>query len=249
MDNRRLEVTFELLGDPTNSKGELQIKEVECTVKYPTRTTGNTFILSLAAGGETSETYIAAGGSHFDPNYEYKFNVTFPDGPDFTSDWIKESATRVAFRPNQFGIRKVTFTGSDVPFAGTSKYAVTKIFIDFFEKPPAGQAPKLQTKEMLKNADPVAFESTYHTPITNTYDYRLRYQLKSGDVITVQPAEKFGSNNADQIFVLTPQEHLTSFDLRALPMGGDNSGFLEINATAAYFDAQNPTLPRPPNYV
>ena len=69
---------------------------------------------------------------------------------------------------------------------------------------------------MLKNGEAVSFESTYHTPITNTYDYRLRYQLKSGEVVTVQPPEQFGSNNADQIFVLTPQDHLASFDLRAL---------------------------------
>ena len=121
VDNRQLEVIFELLGDPTNANGAPQIKEVECTVRYPTRTTGNTFVLSLGAGGKTSETYIAPGGSRFDPNYEYKFKVSFPDGPDFTSDWIRETATRVALRPNQFGIRKVTFIGSNVPFEGTSE--------------------------------------------------------------------------------------------------------------------------------
>lgn len=247
VDNRQLEVIFELLGDPTNSKGEPQFKEVECTVKYPTRTTGNTFTLSLAAGGKTSEIYIAPGGANFNPDYEYRFKVTFRDGPDFTSDWIKEGATRVAIRPNQLGIRKVTFTGSNVPFEGTSKYVVDKVFIDFVEKPPTGQQPKLQTKEMLKNGEAVSFESTYHTPITNTYDYRLRYQLKSGDVVTVQPPEEFGSNNADEIFVLTPQEHLTSFDLRAIAMK-DGDGFLEININAAYFDPQNSTPPRPPNY-
>jgi len=247
VDNRQLMVTFELLGDPTNREREPQFKEVEVTVKYPTRTTGNTFTLSLAPGGKTSETYVAPGGANFDPEYEYKFKVSFQDGPDFTSDWIKESATRVAIRPNQLGIRKVTFTGSNVPFGGTSKYVVDKIFIDFFEKPPTGQQPKLQTKEMLKNDEAVSFESTYHTPITNTYDYRLRYQLKSGDVVTVQPPEEFGSNNADHIFVLTPQAHLTSFDLRALAIK-DGDGFLEININAAYFDPQNSTEPRPPNY-
>lgn len=249
VDNRQLEVIFELLGDPTNIKGEPQIKELECTVKYPTRTTGNTFVLSLGAGGQTSETYVAPGGSTFNPEYEYKFKVSFPNGPDFTSEWIKETATRVALRPNQFGIRKVTFTGSNVPFGGTAKIAVEKIFIDFFEKPPSGQTAKLQTQEMVKNDCPVSFESTYHTPITNTYDYRLRYQLKSGDVITVQPPEQFGSNNADQIFVLTPQEHLTSVGLRAIAT--KDAGFLEININGAYFDPQNPVkppAPPPPNY-
>lgn len=265
VDNRQLEVTFELVGDPTNSKGEPQFKEVECTVKYPTRTTGNTFKLSLAKGGKTSETYVAPGGSFFNPEYEYKFRVSFPNGPDYTSEWIKGNATRVEIRPNQLGIRKVTFTGSNVPFGApptkglpSTKYVVEKIFIDFFEKPPTGQTAKLQTKEMSKNGEAVPFDSTYHTPITNTYVYRLRYLLKTGEVITVQPPEKFGSNNADQIFVLSPQDHLTSFDLRAFstkPKTGETAeagdGFLEININATYFDPQNalkPPQPPPPNY-
>src|SRR6185437_2724585 len=101
VDNRQLMVTFELLGDPTNREREPQFKEVEVTVKYPTRTTGNTFTLSLAPGGKTSETYVAPGGANFDPEYEYKFKVSFQDGPHFTSVCIKESATRVASRRNQ----------------------------------------------------------------------------------------------------------------------------------------------------
>lgn len=247
VDNRQLMVSFELVGDPTNADGGLKFVDVVVTVKYPTRTTDNTFTLSLKNRGPSSFTYVAPGGGSFDQNYEYKYQVNYPNGESFTSEWIKSSDTRISFRPNRLGIRKVSFMGSGVPFGGTSKFAVNKIFIDFFETPPVGEKPKLQTKEMTENDVAVIFTTAYHVPITNTYDYRLRYQLTSGDMISVQPNEQFGSANADQIFVRTPQEHLTSFALRALSTKtGD--GFLAIDANAAYFDKQNPSQPTPSNY-
>jgi hypothetical protein len=248
VDNRQLMVTFELVGDPTDENGRPQFEDIEVTVRYPTRTTDNTFKLGLTKGAPTSLTYTAPGGRSFDPNYEYMYRVNFGGGqPPYTSGWIKESATRISFRPNQFGIRNVSFIGSGIPFEIGIKNTVKKVFIDFFETPPEGEKPKLQTKEMTANGDPIVFSSTYHVPVTNTYNYRLRYQMASGNVITVQPMEQFGSDNADQIFVLTPQEQLASFSLRAIAtLKGD--GFLSIDANAAYFDKQNPSLPPPPTH-
>lgn len=248
IDNRQLIVTFELVGDPSDENGQPQFDDIEVTVRYPTRTTDNTFSLSVADGGQSSVTYVAPGGNSFDPNYEYMYRVNFPGGQKpYTSGWIKDSATRISFRPNQFGIRTVTFIGSGIPFNDATKNAVKKVFIDFFEMPPEGEKPKRQTKEMISNGEKISFSSTYHVPVTNTYNYRLRYQLASGNVITVQPNEQFGSDNADQVFVLTPQEQLASFSLRAIAAKGED-GFLSIDANAAYFDKQNPSLPQPPNY-
>ncbi len=248
VDNRQLVVTFELVGDPTDEDHVPQFEDVIVTVNYPTRKTDNTFHLSLKDNA-TSVTYVAPGGGVFDPNYEYRYEVRFGNGdPSYTSDWIPSSSTRVSFRPSQLGIRNVTFIGSGIPFSDGSKNSVNKVFIDFYETPPTGQKPKLQTKELTENNRAVAFSSTYHVPVTNTYNYRLRYQLTSGDIVTVQPNQQFGSDNADLVYVLTPQEHLSSFSLRAIA-SRTGDGFLEINANAAYFDYQNPSLPPPPDYT
>lgn len=244
IDNRQLMVTFELVGDPSDEDGKPLFRDVEVTVRYPTRTTDNTFMLGLSGDLPASLTYLAPGGGQFVPEYEYKYRVNFLSGEPFVSDWIKDDATRISFRPNQFGIRNVSFIGSGVPFNSNGKGAVSKIYIDFFEAPPQGQKPKLQTKEMTANGSAVVFSSTYHVPVTNTYNYRLRYQLQSGDVVTVQPNEQFGSENADQIFVLTPDDHLASFCLRAISM--KDWGFMSIDANATYFDNQNPTESTPP---
>ena len=66
-------------------------------------------------------------------------------------------------------------------------------------------------------------------------------------MITVQPDAQFGSDNADTVFVLTPQRYLTSFSFRALAMRG-GSGFLELDINGAYHDDQNPSQKVPPNY-
>ncbi|ETD90616.1 hypothetical protein U713_04905 [Rhodobacter capsulatus YW2] len=248
VDNRELVVVFELTGDPSDAAGVIGFEDVEVEVFYPTRTTDNSFKLSLGKGGESSVVYRAPGGGSFEPGYAYRYTVNFGGGESpFTSDRIETAATRVSFRPNLLGIRKVTCLGTGVPFEGTSPYAVRTLFIDFFETPPAGQPPKLQTKEMTRNGTPVEFSSTYHVPITNTYNYRLRYQLKTGEVITVQPPVLFGSNNADTVFVFTPQDYLTTFSFRALAMKG-GTGFLELNVNGAYHDDQNPSQKVPPNY-
>lgn len=247
VDNRQLMVTFELLGDPTGEDGKPQFQDVEVTVRYPTRTTDNSFRLGLDGALPTSVTYTAPGEGNFDPRFEYRYRVNFTSGEPYLSDWIADTSTRISFRPNRFGIRNVSFIGSSVPFLGAASGSVSKIYIDFFETPPQGEKPKLQTKEMTANGVAVTFNSTYYTPITNTYNYRLRYQLKSGDVITVQPNEVFGSENADQVFVLTPNDHLVSFCLRTIT-ARDGVGFMSIDANAAYFDQQNPSQPAPPNY-
>lgn len=248
VDNRELVVVFELAGDPTDAAGVIGFEDVEVEVRYPTRTTDTSFKLSLGAGGASSVVYRAPGGGTFDPNYAYRYTVNFGGGaPAYTSDWIPDLATRVTFRPNRLGLRNVTFLGTGIPFNAGAQNQVRTLFIDFFETPPAGQPPKLQTQEMTRNDTPVVFSSTYHVPIANDYNYRLRYQLETGDVITVQPDAQFGSDNADTVFVLTPQRYLTSFSFRALAMRG-GSGFLELDINGAYHDDQNPSQKVPPNY-
>ena len=239
VDNRQLVIVFELVGLPENEDKKIAFKDVEVTVDYPTRMTGNSFKMALNDGElSSSMTYMAPGTDPYNSTFKYKYTVNYDDAPAYTSSWIESSETRIQFTPARLGIRNVTFTGSDIPFINDDKGSVKKVFIDFFEKPPAGQPSKSQTKEMTSNATDVVFASTYNVPVTNTYRFRLRYQLENNNIITIQPEAVIGTANADRVFVLDPKEHLTSFDLRALHMK-DASGFISIDINAVYEDAQN----------
>jgi hypothetical protein len=245
VDNRQLVVVFQLAGDPYGEDGELLYEDVEVTVDYPTRKTDNTFKLIPGTDDFVAKTYVAPGETEFDPTFRYQYKVNFPGGvPPYTSGCITETATQINLRPNLFGIRSVTFYGANVPFGDNG---VERVFIDFYDNPPAGQPPKLQTKEMTENGVAVKFATTYHVAITNTYDYRLRYLMADGRVITAQPDQQFGSDNADVVQVLNPAPLLANLVLRAL-VTANGGGFIEVNANATYFDKQNDPVGRPRNY-
>lgn len=250
VDNRQLSVLFQLAGDAYTADGSLLFENVQVEVEYPTRTTDNTFTLIPGTDGLVSKLYLAPGEGSFNPEYRYRFTVNFPGGvPPYTSGWIKDIATEVNLRPNAFGIRNVSFIGVNIPFeVEAEKGGVDRVFIDFYDNPPEGRDAKLQTQELLVNGEAIAFATTYHVPITNTYDFRLRYLLKDGGLIVVQPPQQFGSSNADLVQVLSPAPNIANLELRAL-VTADGEGFMDINATAAYFDDQNPSETKPPNHM
>lgn len=249
VDNRELSVLFQLAGNPYTADGALLFEEVKIEVEYPTRTTDNTFLLIPGTDDRVSMLYVAPGEGVFNPEYRYRYTVYYAETEPFTSDWISDSATLISLRPNLFGIRNVSFIGTNIPFdAASDKGGVDRVFIDFFDNPPTGQPAKLQTQEMRANGEAVTFASTYHVPITNTYDYRLRHLLKDGSLIVSQPPRQFGSNNADLVQVFSPAPGIANLELRALVTAGGD-GFLDINATAAYFDDQNPSERKPPNHM
>ncbi len=235
VDNRQLVVTFQLSGNAYDSTGNLLFTHVDVQVDYPTRQTDNTFRLIPGTDDRVAKTYVAAGTSPFRSDYRYKYTVHFPDTPTpYTSDWLTSDSTSITLLPNQFGIRNVSFVGVDVPFGGLVK----EVLIDFYDNPPPGQPPKLQTKRMAENGPEATFLSTYRVPITNTYEYRLCYLLNNGARIIVQPGRRFGSDNADVVPVFSPAPSVANLDLRAL-VTKKGRGFLEVNINAAYFDPQN----------
>lgn len=249
VDNRELSVLFQLAGNPYTADGALLFEEVKIEVEYPTRTTDNTFLLIPGTDNLVSKRYVAPGEGSFNPEYRYRYTVYYAESEPFTSGWIADSATLIILRPNLFGIRNISFLGTNVPFdAASDKGGVDRVFIDFFDNPPTGQTAKLQTLEMRANGEAVTFASTYHVPITNIYDYRLRYLLKDGSLVVTQPPQQFGSNNADLVQVFSPAPEIASLDLRAL-VTADGDGFMDINATAAYFDDQNTSETKPLNHM
>ncbi|HYR08519.1 MAG TPA: hypothetical protein VEQ60_12145 [Longimicrobium sp.] len=239
VDNRQLVVTFQLGGQTQAEDGTPLFEDVVIAVRYPTLSGDQTFTL-LPGSDQSARTFTAPGGGSFDPTYQYRFTVNFPGGvPPYNSDWITSTATQVDLRPNLFGIRNVRFVGANVPFG---KGGVKSVFVDFFDNPPPGQPSKLQTKEMTANGPEAAvtFTSTYHVPITETYDYRLRYLFENGTLVTVQPQQQFGTNNADLVQVLSPAPNVANLVLRAL-VTKDGGGFVNIDANAAYADGQGQT--------
>ncbi|HEX3874813.1 MAG TPA: hypothetical protein VHW26_11745 [Solirubrobacteraceae bacterium] len=237
VDNRELVVTFALAGDLYGPDDVDLFEYVTVEVRYPTRTTDNTFQLIPGDDDAVSKTYVAPGGGTFDPNYEYRYTVQFGGGtPAYESAWISETATLVVLRPSDFGIRNVTFLGQNVPFGTT----VEKVLIDFFEVPPGDLPSKMQVKEMTANgeAGQVSFSSAYHVPITNIYNYRLRYLLKTGTTVVYQPGQQFGSANADLVMVLDPAPSLANMAVRGL-VSAKKKGFLDVSLHASYYDVQN----------
>ncbi len=235
VDNRRLVVNFQLAGDYNGDIGPL-FTDVVVEVKYPTDQPENTF--KLTPNADTTKTFTAVPKGAFTPEYEYRYTVSFPQGaPPYTSGWIKSETTLVTLMPSAFGIRRVMFVGSAVPF-GTATEDIREVAVDFFEQPPLGQAPKLQTKRMTANQEggALVFESTYHVPVTNTYSYRLRYFYNDGRAVVVQPAEQFGSQNADLVLVQNPANKFAVLNLRALV---STTGFASIDVSATYNDKQN----------
>lgn len=220
IDTQQLAVQFSLLGELTTiADGAAIISKVQITVDYPTKTSGNSFILTPQSA---SALYTAPGdlkGGVFNNQYKYRYEVFFAQGQNpFLSEWITSTETIVAILPNELGIRQAKFIGSNIPFTPSVPAGITvdKLMIDFFFQRPAGQPNKVESKVMTANGDAgkVEFSSLFQLPLTNTYTYRLTYQMSDGTTFLMEPTDQFGSANKDMIMVLNPFRE-NNFLLRA----------------------------------
>ena len=225
IQTQQLAVQFSLLGELTKvSDGGAIIKEVLITVDYPTKTSGNTFRLTPQMN---SLLYTAPGqfaGGIFDNKYRYRYEVFFASSANpYLSDWVDSTNTIIEILPNQLGIRQATFVGSNIPFKIPAKgerfqaaQTVDKLVIDFFFQRPGGLPNKVESQVMTANGESgkVTFSSIFELPLTNTYTYRLTYQMSGGSTFAMEPFDQFGSANKDLITVLNPFREGT-FLLRA----------------------------------
>lgn len=251
IQTQQLAVQFSLLGELTKVEdGGAIIKEVLVTVDYPTKTTGNTFKLTPQAN---SLLYTAPGqfyGPVFDNKYSYRYEVYFvSDENPYVSEKIESTDTRIEILPNQLGIRQTTFIGSNIPFKAAELEAaqnVDKLVIDFFFLRPGGQPNKVESKVMTANGNDnkVEFSSLFKLPITNTYTYRLTYQMSDGSTFVMEPTDQFGSANKDLVMVLNPFRERT-FLLRAQvkkgtpPPQDDTPSIDNVFLDARYIDKLN----------
>ena len=246
VDNRELVVTFALAGQLFDENNEPAFENVLITVDYPTRSEDNTFRLVAGSDDMTANTYVAKGAldpsGKFDPNYRYKYVINYADGGAYTSEWIDSSETRVELRPSDFGMNYVRFIGSNIPFAtdgSDPEKSVKSVFIDFFFKPPEGKDALVKSQEMTANGQEgqVEFVSHYHQPIGQSYSYRLRYLMGNDKVITIEPDERYGGDNAEIVQVLSPLEAILIFNLRAVNVDDRASYAFElIEINASYYD-------------
>jgi hypothetical protein len=252
VDNRKLAITFNLIGQLTRSDNNLPIaRQVSITVDYPTRKTDNTFTLIVTDGAKSAKLYEAPGDfatGPYNPTYRYKYVIQFNEGLDYTSDWIQTQETLVNITPSNFGTRQVTFIGQSVPFVGNKPSGnVQQVEIDFFFTPPAGNPAIVQTKRMTANdeTNAVLFDSHYNLPIGPEYNFKLRYLMSDNSVITSGEPFSFSdapnntnSGNANIVYVLDPKDLYTQFNLRTFTIAG-SSPIAMVDLTAQYFDTQN----------
>jgi hypothetical protein len=249
VDNRRLVVTFALIGLLTNSETKLPIAErVTVTIKYPTLKTGNTFELIPGNGAQSSKTITADGdfsSGTFDPNFSYEYVIKYPNGSTYPFSSGPVSETLINISPSDFGTRQVSFIGQSVPFAPAGN--VKEVQIDFFFAPPEGQTALVQTNRLTANGqdNAVAFNSFYNLPIGPSYNYKLRYLLSDNSVITSGSPIAFSdapgntnTGNATVIYVLDPKTLYTQFNLRTFNVAGTQP-IAQASVTMQYFDTQN----------
>ena len=252
VDNRKLAVTFSLIGQLTRTDDGSPIAEsVTITVDYPTRKTDNTFTLIVSDGDQSSKIYEAPGdfeGGTFNPEFAYSFVINFKDGKSYQSDQITTTDTQINITPNVFGTRQVSFIGQNVPFVNGSTGTVKEVNIDFFFAPPAGSPAIVQTKTMTANdqENAVTFDSYYNLPIGQAYTYRLRYQMSDNSEVVSQPPgalssapDNTNSGNADIVFVQDPKGLFTQFTLRAFNYPNEKANLVLVDVNAQYFDRAN----------
>ncbi|MCB0642279.1 MAG: hypothetical protein KDC44_11595, partial [Phaeodactylibacter sp.] len=241
VDNRELAVNFSLKGDLTDAAGAPVCKEVKITVKYPTKTANNTFILNPVEEGRTTFTYIAPGdlsGGVFNGAYEYQYQVVYTDTDIYTSDWISETKTDITIIPNELGVKKVKFVGSNIPF-GEEPSQVKKVRIDFFFERPEGEPNLTQLGEITANDETGhSFESYFRVPITNNYAYRFIYELNDGTVKVLNTQEDFGSPNSNVYTIQSLMKEHT-FNLRVAREKNPERSVDEVYLDVQYNDPQN----------
>lgn len=245
VDLRKLVVTFNTLGQFTQTDGTAPVSKVDVTVKYGSNQP-QTFTLIPTDGPKSSYTYTSIGdfiGTQFNPVYSYQYTVYYTTGSPYVSDWMDNEDTKVTINPSLLGMRTVTFIGSLIPFTkpGSSGKTVDKLLIDFYFTRPPGIPNKTEQKVMTANdeAGAVVFESYYNLPIENTYCYRYTYQFSDNTVIIVDTIQAFGQDNKDQLLVLFPDVQHEFTLVVSKPVAGQ-SAITTVDMSIAYHDQQNP---------
>lgn len=250
VDNRRLYVTFKLIGQLTDeTTGKPIAESVAITVNYP-GTSPSTFELIPANGARSTHTYEASGdfsSGDYNPWYEYEFQIIYNNQERYRSPKIRSADTIINLTPSNFGTRQVKFIGKDIRFTPSGN--VQDVSIDFFFAPPEGSPAVVETKTITSNGEggAVTFSSFYKMPIGAAYNYRLRYLMANSEVITSEPPIAFSSapdntnsGNTNTQYVNDPRGLYTQFDLRVnnLKNAGENA-ILLVDLNGQYFDTVN----------
>jgi hypothetical protein len=229
-DNRSLAVSFTI----RDSLAAAKIKSVQVNVKYPTKTTGNSFLFTPTT--PTSWTFTADGTAPFTAAYEYQYIVTYEEpGKTYTSPWIPSSDTMVVLPLTALGTQTAVFIGSNIPFD-----VVDYVLIDFFFNLPSGDN-KHEQRKLVDNVTPLPIPSRTYLPSTNEYTYQLTYVMKDGKgVFLVGPQKLFPPQNSDLVTIFSPFQK-TRFTLGVVnpPAALAVPRIQYVSLTAQYKDPQN----------
>ena len=248
VDNRELVINFSLLGDAevSDPNNQTKFQRIEITVTYPTKTTNNVVILDSE---NPTEVYTAPGdlsGGSYNPEYSYTYKIIYENAQPYTDTVSPATATEVSFRASDYGVKSVTFVGSNIPFVDDVNFAdsdpggrrVTQLVIDFYFNRPDGEPNKVDQLTMTQNGidGQLSFKSFYAVPIENEYSFRYTYQLEDSSLVVIDSTTGFGQENRNVLQVLNPFIEQT-FSLKLKRTDGV---FVQYcNVYASYVDDQN----------
>ena len=199
-DLRKLSCTFTLMDDIAKAA----IRSVQVTVGYP-GAIENTHIFD--AKNLSPWKYSTDGTRPFNPEFTYKYKVTYAGGEEFESLPIPSTQSSIVLNLAELGIQRATFIASNLDFDNSIDFVV----VDFFYNMPNGQN-KHEQFQLQKNLQPYLISSRTFLPSTNEYTYQLTYVMKDGKTLVASPTKNFPPQNNNDVVIITPFE-MAQFNL------------------------------------
>jgi hypothetical protein len=199
VENQTLDVGFTVLNLLANG-----VEQVELTVTYPTRTTGNSHVFTSKTSGVWR---FKADGSivngKYDPSYSYQYKVTYKDHSitPYTSPEIETSDTQVVLDTGDLSVLHVSFTAQNVfSSSSTADNKVESLNVSFNFVNQNGGAVHNQQFTLDSKTPSHTVKSFTKLPALNDYQYKLVYVLSGGQEATID----YQSDSSPSVMIDSP---------------------------------------------
>jgi len=233
-DNRTFTVSFTMRDDLEAN----DIQSVQILVKYPSlaQPASHTFIPGSPATWILEADGYYSGGT-FDPNYQYRYIVTFAQSTGltpYTSPWIEDSSAEIVLPAAALGIQGATFRAGNVDFANSIDF----VLLDFFFATPEDLPNKNEQVKITENNKEYTITSRTGLPSENEYNYALTYVLKDGAKYLVSPITVFPPQNSDTVEITSPFRS-KMYNLQVINPEKAENKIIQVQMTGTYDDYEN----------